>query len=56
MYLARFRSIYNTPFRRIEEILRPVAVITNIKSISYTEIFNRVKRIKPYLFPKNVLS
>ena len=49
MYLARLRSIFNIPFRTLEGILRSLAIITNIKSISYSEIFRRIRRIKPEL-------
>ena len=47
MYLARLRSIFNIPFRTLEGILRSLAIITNIKSISYSEIFRRIRKIKP---------
>jgi hypothetical protein len=49
MYLARLRSIFNVPFRSLEGILRSLAIITGIKSISYSEIFRRIRRIKPEL-------
>ena len=49
MYLARLRSIFNIPFRSLEGMLRPLAIITGIKSISYSEIFRRIRRIKPEL-------
>ncbi|ARD84362.1 transposase IS4 family protein [Ferroplasma acidiphilum] len=47
MYLARLRSIFNIPFRSLEGMLRSLAIITGIKSISYSEIFRRIRRIKP---------
>ena len=47
MYLARLRSIFNVPFRSLEGMLRSLAIITGIKSISYSEIFRRIRRIKP---------
>ena len=49
MYLARLRSIFNVPFRSLEGILRSLAIITGIKSISYSEIFRRIRRIQPEL-------
>ncbi|WP_276929993.1 transposase, partial [Ferroplasma acidiphilum] len=49
MYLARLRSIFNIPFRTLEGMLRSLAIITGIKSISYSEIFRRIRRIKPEL-------
>ncbi len=49
MYLARLRSIFNIPFRTLEGMLRSLAIIANIKSISYSEIFRRIRRIKPEL-------
>ena len=49
MYLARLRSIFNIPFRSLEGMLRSLAIITGIKSISYSEIFRRIRRIKPEL-------
>ena len=49
MYLARLRSIFSIPFRSLEGMLRSLAIITNIKSISYSEIFRRIRRIKPEL-------
>ena len=49
MYLARLRSIFNVPFRSLEGMLRSLAIIANIKSISYSEIFRRIRRIKPDL-------
>ena len=49
MYLARLRSIFNVPFRSLEGMLRSLAIIANIKSISYSEIFRRIRRIKPEL-------
>ena len=49
MYLARLRSIFNVPFRSLEGMLRSLAIITGIKSISYSEIFRRIRRIKPEL-------
>ena len=49
MYLARLRSIFNVPFRSLEGMLRSLAIITGIKSISYSEIFRRIRRIKPDL-------
>ena len=49
MYLARLRSIFNIPFRTLEGMLRSLAIIANIKSISYSEIFRRIRRIKPVL-------
>jgi hypothetical protein len=49
MYLARLRSIFNVPFRSLEGMLRSLAIITGIKSISYREIFRRIRRIKPVL-------
>ena len=33
MYLARLRSIFNIPFRSLEGMLRPLAIITVIKSL-----------------------
>ena len=42
MYLARLRSIFNVPFRSLEGMLRSLAIIANIKSISYSEIFRRI--------------
>ena len=47
MYLARLRSIFNIPFRSLEGMLRSLAIITGIGSISYSEIFRRIRRIKP---------
>ena len=47
MYLARLRSIFNIHFRSLEVMLRSLAIITNIKSISYSEIFRRIRKIKP---------
>ena len=47
MYLARLRSIFNIPFRTLEGMLRSLAIIANIKSISYSEIFRRIRKIKP---------
>ncbi len=49
IYLARLRSIFNIPFRTLEGMLRSLAIITGIKSISYSEIFRRIRRIKPEL-------
>ena len=49
MYLARLRSIFNVPFRSLEGMLSSLAIITGIKSISYSEIFRRIRRIKPEL-------
>ena len=49
MYLARLRSVFNVPFRSLEGMLRYLAIIANIKSISYSEIFRRIRRIKPVL-------
>lgn len=49
IYLSRLRSIYNIPFRSLEGILRSLAIITKIKTISYTEIFRRIRKIKPNL-------
>jgi hypothetical protein len=37
------------PFRPFESILRPLAIIANIKSILYIEIFRRIRKIKPEL-------
>ena len=47
MYLARLRSIFNVPFRSLEGMLGSLAIIANIKSISYSEIFRRIRRIMP---------
>ena len=49
IYLARLRSIFSIPFRSLEGVLRSLAIIANIKSISYSEIFRRIRRIKPEL-------
>ena len=49
MYLARLKPIFDVPFMSIESMLRSLAIITHIKSISYTDIFRRIRRIKPEL-------
>ena len=49
MYLARLRSIFNVLFRILEGMLRSLAIITGIKSISYSETFRRIRKIKPEL-------
>ena len=49
MYLARLRAIFNVPFMSLKDMLRSLAIITGIKSISYSEIFRGIGRIKPVL-------
>ena len=44
-FLAKFRAAYGIPFRSLEGIAR----ITGIRSICYTNIFRRIRDIKPTL-------
>jgi hypothetical protein len=41
--------VYNVPFRSLEGIARLFARITGIRSVSYTSIFRRIRKILPQL-------
>ncbi len=46
---ARLRSVYGIPFRSLEGIARIFARITEIRSVCYTSIFRRIRKIVPFL-------
>jgi hypothetical protein len=50
-FLAKLRTVYNIPFRSLEGIARIFERITGIRSVSYTSIFRRIRKIAPQLPP-----
>ena len=50
-FLAKLRTVYNIPFRSLEGIAGIFASITGIRTVSYTSIFRRIRKIAPQLPP-----
>ena len=48
-FLARLRSMYGIPFRSLEGIARLFSRITGIRTVCYTSIFRRIRKIIPEL-------
>jgi len=48
-FLARIRAVFNVPFRSLEGIARLFSRITGTRTVSYTNIFRRIRKIKPDL-------
>jgi hypothetical protein len=46
-FLAKLRAMYGVPFRSLEEIARTFSRITGIRSVYYTSIFRRIRKIVP---------
>ena len=55
-FLAKLRAVYNVPFRSLEGIARIFERITGIRSVSYTSIFRRIRKIVPNLESHDVRS
>jgi hypothetical protein len=50
-FLAELHAVHNIPFRSLEGIARIFARITGIRTVSYTSIFRRIRKIAPQLPP-----
>jgi hypothetical protein len=48
-FLAKLRALYVVPFRSLEGIARVLARVTGIRSVCYTSIFRRIRKIVPQL-------
>ena len=48
-FLAKLRAVYNVPFRSLEGIARVFSRVTGIRSVCYTSIFRRIRKIVPQL-------
>jgi transposase len=48
-FLAKLRAVYSIPFRSLEGVARIFSRITGIRSVCYTNIFRRIRRITPKL-------
>lgn len=48
-FLAKLRVMYSIPFRSLQGIARVLFRMTGIRSVSYTSIFRRIKRLVPHL-------
>ena len=46
-FLAKLRAMYGVPFRSLESIARIFSRITGIRSVCYTSIFRRIRKIVP---------
>ncbi len=48
-FLAKLRALYRIPFRSLKGTARIFSRITGIKSVCYTNIFRRIRKIAPVL-------
>ncbi len=48
-FLAKLRATYSVPFRSLEGIARIFSRVTGIRSVCYTSIFRRIRKIVPQL-------
>ncbi len=48
-FLAKLRATYSVPFRSLEGIGRIFSRVTGIRSVCYTSIFRRIRKIVPQL-------
>ena len=48
-FLAELRALYSVPFRSLEGIARVFSRVTGIRSVCYTSIFRRIRKIIPKL-------
>lgn len=49
IFLAKLRALYSVPFRSLEGIARIFSRVTGIRSVCYTSIFRRIRKIMPEL-------
>ncbi|AKA48367.1 transposase [uncultured archaeon] len=48
-FLAKLRALYSVPFRSLEGIARVFSRISGIRTVCYTNIFRRIRKIVPTL-------
>lgn len=55
-FLAKLRAMYGVPFRSLRGIARVFSRITGIRTVCYTNIFRRIRKILPCLPPASRLQ